>query len=196
MMAFGWYSLRHAAGFTPPPSLAPGSAAPRRGGPEAGYRHADPSPAEVVRMRQTLTRILHVGDRLAGQALSWRWRDAIGRERRVLTVAVSIAVLVPFAFGSLATVRVAHGDDRTFPVLWDIYLTGVESVAAAGGRPFSMAGSPLDAPGSAGDPSPTLPVPGAASCRRGGPGSGPDHARRLAPAHGRRPGRGCVSCAG
>ena len=53
--------------------------------------------------------------------------------------------------------------------LWDIYLTGVESVAAAGGRPFSMAGSPLDAPGLAGDPSPTLPVPGAASCRRGGP---------------------------
>jgi hypothetical protein len=85
---------------------------------------------------------------------------------------------------------------RAFRHDWDIYLTGVELVAAAGGRPFSMEGSLLDAPGSAGDPSPTLLVPGAASCRRGGPGSGPDHARRLAPAHGRRPGRGCVSCAG
>ncbi len=66
---------------------------------------------------------------------------------------------------------------KTIMFLWDIYLTGVESVAAAGVRLFSMAGSPLDGPGSAGDPSPTLPVPGAASCRRAGPGSGPDHAR-------------------
>lgn len=118
MMAFGWYSLRHAAGITPRPVSR---ARLRRLLAEADRRLATgmprPSLAEVVRMRGTLTRILHVGDRLAGQALSWRWRDAIGRERRVLTVAVSIAVLVPFAVGSLATVRVVHGDDRTLPVL-------------------------------------------------------------------------------
>ena len=65
---------------------------------------------------------------------------------------------------------------HTIIPVWDIYLTGVESVAAAGVRPFSMAGSPLAGPGLAGDPSPTLPVPGAASCRRAGPGNGPDHA--------------------
>jgi hypothetical protein len=118
IMAFGWYSVRDAAGITPRPVSR---ARLRRLLAEADRRLATgmprPSPAEVVRMRGTLTRVMRVGDRLAGQALSWRWRDAIARERRVFTVAVAIAVLVPFAAGSLAAVRVAQGDDRLLPVL-------------------------------------------------------------------------------
>jgi hypothetical protein len=76
---------------------------------------------------------------------------------------------------------------------WGIHLTGVESVAASGARRSSMAGSPLDGPGLAGAPSPALPGPGAACRWPGGRGSEPAHARRPAPAPGRRPCRGSVS---
>ena len=55
--------------------------------------------------------------------------------------------------------------------VWDIHLTGVESVAAAEARRSSMAGSLRGGPSSARVPSRALQGPGAASWRRGGPGT-------------------------
>ena len=117
MISFGRYLLNDAAGITPRPVSR---ARLRRLLADVSRRlDADtpmPSPAEFVTIRVTLIRIRRVGDRLAGQSLSWRWRDAIRRERRLLIAAVMLATLLPVVVGSLATVRLIHGDHRALPV--------------------------------------------------------------------------------
>ena len=49
-------------------------------------------------------------------SLSWRWRDAIRRERRLLVAALILTALFPVVAGSLATVRLIHGDHRALSV--------------------------------------------------------------------------------
>jgi hypothetical protein len=72
---------------------------------------------ETMTMRTTLTRIMRVGDRIAGQPVSWRWRDTIRRERRLLTVTVTQAILFALVVGSLAVVRFVRGDHTGIPAL-------------------------------------------------------------------------------
>jgi hypothetical protein len=75
------------------------------------------SPDEVTTMRTTLTRIMRVGDRLADQPVSWRWRDSIRSERPLLTAAVALAISGALVDGSLAVVRLTRGDHSGLPAL-------------------------------------------------------------------------------
>ncbi len=75
------------------------------------------SPDEVMAMRMMLTRINRVGDRIAGQQDSWRWRDAIQRERRLFTATVALTTLFAVVVGLLAAIHLARGDHRALPAL-------------------------------------------------------------------------------
>lgn len=110
MIPFGRFQLDVAAGVVPRPVSR---ARIRRLLSDADRRLAtrmELSPDEVTKMRVTLIRITRVGDRLARQPVSWRWRDAIQRERRLLTVAVAQSILFALVVGSLAVARLARGD--------------------------------------------------------------------------------------
>lgn len=65
--------------------------------------------AEVAQMRDSLTRVMRVGDRLTHQSQTWRWREAIQRERRLLAGAIMLSALFWMAYGSLTAVRLSHG---------------------------------------------------------------------------------------
>lgn len=49
--------------------------------------------AEAAQMRDSLARVMRVGDRLMHQSQTWRWHEAIRREQRLLTGAVILSVL-------------------------------------------------------------------------------------------------------
>jgi hypothetical protein len=117
MIPFGRFQLNLAAGIAPRPVARARlrgllSDADRRLTAEMKL-----SPDEVMAMHTTLTRIKRVGDRLAGQQVSWRWRDAIRRERRLLIVTVALTTLFALVVGSLAAVDLAGGDHRGLPAL-------------------------------------------------------------------------------
>jgi hypothetical protein len=117
MVPFGCFQLDVAAGVAPRPVSR---ARLRRLLSNADRRLAarmELSPDEVRTMRAMLTRIMRVGDRLAGQPVSWRWRDTIRRERRLLTGAVAQSILFTLVVGSLAVVRLARGDHSGLPAL-------------------------------------------------------------------------------
>jgi hypothetical protein len=117
MIPFGRFQLDVAAGVAPRPISR---ARLRRLLSDAGRRLAAPmalSPDEIATMRTMLTRIMRVGDRLAGQPVSWRWRNAIRRERRLLTVTMAQAILFALVVGSLAVARLARGDHSGLPAL-------------------------------------------------------------------------------
>jgi hypothetical protein len=80
------------------------------------------SSEEAMMMRVTVTRIMRVGDRIVGQSVSWRWRDAIRRERRLLTASVAQAILFALVVVSLAVVRFARGDHSGLPALGIAFL--------------------------------------------------------------------------
>jgi hypothetical protein len=75
------------------------------------------SPDEVITTRTTLTCIKRVGDRLAGQQDSWRWCDAIRRERPLLTATVALTTSFALVVGSLAAMHLARGDHHALPAL-------------------------------------------------------------------------------
>lgn len=122
MIPFGRFQLDVAAGIAPRPVSR---ARLRRLLSDADRRlstRTELSPDEAMTMRTTLTRIMRVGDRIAGQPISWRWRDAIRRERRLLTVTVAQAILFALVIGSLAVVRFARGDHSWLPALGIAFL--------------------------------------------------------------------------
>jgi hypothetical protein len=73
--------------------------------------------AEAAQIRDSLARVMHVGDRLIHQSQTWRWREAIRREQRLLTGAVMLSALFWLVTGSLAAVRLSHGDHQALPGL-------------------------------------------------------------------------------
>ena len=114
LIPFFCYLVNRAAGITPRPVTR---ASVRRLLADTARRldtATSPLPlTEAAQMRDRLTRVMRVGDRLMHQSQTWRWREAIQREHRLLTGSVMLSVLFWMANGSVAAVRLSHGVDRS-----------------------------------------------------------------------------------
>lgn len=71
---------------------------------------------EAARLRDRLTLIGQVGDRLARRAHAESWRQAIRNEQRWLIIGVTLAILLPLTGVVWITIRLATGDSKTTSV--------------------------------------------------------------------------------